>query len=133
MKEWIVGSVGYCKKWRKKGNNGLDTERTLRLMGAQEMAKRAYHVFGVVQGVGFRPFIYRLAMELGLAGIVRNEGDFVHIELQGGTEYLQAFLTRLKSDAPPAAVIVKIQSVTPNHMQFEYFQIVNQSFFYQNL
>ncbi len=91
------------------------------------MAKRAYQVFGVVQGVGFRPFIYRLAMELGLTGIVRNEGDFVHIELQGGTEYLQAFLTRLQSDAPPAAVIVKIQSVAPNYRQFEDFQIVSSA------
>ena len=58
--------------------------------------RRQIQVRGIVQGVGFRPFVYRLAHELGLAGWVRNDGDGVTIEAEGSAAQLEALR------APPA-------------------------------
>ncbi|MGD0789189.1 MAG: carbamoyltransferase HypF [Terracidiphilus sp.] len=62
-------------------------------------------VRGVVQGVGFRPFVYRLALEEVLAGFVGNDTDGVTIEVEGPAERLEAFLARLRAEAPPLARI----------------------------
>lgn len=62
-------------------------------------------VRGVVQGVGFRPFVYRLARELGLAGWVRNDASGVEIELHGSREQLKVLRVRLLSDAGEPARI----------------------------
>ncbi len=60
---------------------------------------------GVVQGVGFRPFVYGLALELGLAGRVRNDADGVVADVQGRPEDVEAFCRRVAADAPPTAVV----------------------------
>ena len=60
---------------------------------------------GTVQGVGFRPFIYRLAMELGLTGWVHNTAHGLCLEVEGSREPLQDFLRRLDTDKPPHARI----------------------------
>ncbi|ESA37679.1 hydrogenase maturation protein [Leptolyngbya sp. Heron Island J] len=62
-------------------------------------------VRGVVQGVGFRPFVYQLATELGLAGGVKNTAQGVVIEVEGPDKVLQEFSQRLQQDLPPHAVI----------------------------
>jgi len=62
-------------------------------------------VAGAVQGVGFRPFVYRLASEVGLAGRVANTGTGVAIEVEGHEAVLSGFIRRLVSDAPAAARI----------------------------
>lgn len=62
-------------------------------------------VTGTVQGVGFRPFVYRTAHELGLAGLVRNTPEGVTIEAQGTPERLYQFVEKLNSDHPPLAQI----------------------------
>jgi hydrogenase maturation protein HypF len=67
--------------------------------------RTALVVRGVVQGVGFRPFIYRLAMEEGLVGFIGNDTDGVTIEIEGLKERVEAFLARLRSQAPPLARI----------------------------
>lgn len=67
-------------------------------------------VEGIVQGVGFRPFVYRLANELSLTGWVTNTTDGVVIEVEGGKGDLEAFLSRLETDAPPLSKIMSIQS-----------------------
>jgi hydrogenase maturation protein HypF len=64
---------------------------------------RRIEVEGVVQGVGFRPFVWRLATELGLAGRVRNAAGRVEIEAAGDPRTLDAFIRRLRSEAPPRA------------------------------
>ena len=62
-------------------------------------------VRGVVQGVGFRPFVYRLAAEEGLAGWIGNDTDGVTIEIEGTEEGIERFLTRLRAEKPPLARI----------------------------
>ena len=63
------------------------------------------HVTGVVQGVGFRPFVYGLAHRLGLDGWVYNSSDGVDIEIQGRPEQLARFTLSLQDQAPPLAHI----------------------------
>lgn len=62
-------------------------------------------VRGAVQGVGFRPFVYRLATELGLAGWVLNDVRGVEVEVEGAAAPLDAFRARLEAEAPPRAVV----------------------------
>ena len=62
-------------------------------------------VTGAVQGVGFRPFVHRLASSEGLGGFVRNTGDGVSLEVEGETASLARFLARLDSDIFPPAEI----------------------------
>jgi hydrogenase maturation protein HypF len=71
----------------------------------QEVRRAALVVRGVVQGVGFRPFIYRLATEEGLAGFIGNDTDGVTIEIEGPQERVAAFVARLRVEQPPLARI----------------------------
>ena len=66
---------------------------------------RRLHVRGVVQGVGFRPFIHRLAERHGLAGWVRNESGEVFVQVEGRTRDLDSFCAALTDEAPPLARI----------------------------
>ena len=70
-----------------------------------DRVRRAVFVRGVVQGVGFRPFVYRLATEESLAGSIGNDTDGVTIELEGSATRIDTFLTRLRSEIPPLARI----------------------------
>lgn len=67
--------------------------------------RKGIRVCGVVQGVGFRPFVYRVAMEERLAGFIGNDTDGVIIELEGPVSRIQSFLHRLTSETPPLARI----------------------------
>ena len=64
---------------------------------------------GVVQGVGFRPFVYRLARSNGLTGWVLNEEEGVEIHLEGEETTLRVFIEELKTQPPPAASIVTLR------------------------
>ncbi len=67
-------------------------------------------VRGVVQGVGFRPFVYTTAAALGLTGSVRNDSSGAIIEVEGNASDLDDFLTRLANRAPPLAVVESIET-----------------------
>jgi hydrogenase maturation protein HypF len=69
-------------------------------------------VGGAVQGVGFRPFVYRLARELGLAGQVLNSPQGVVIEIEGPAALCSIFVQRLSAEAPPLAVVDSVDAVT---------------------
>ncbi|WP_456381260.1 carbamoyltransferase HypF [Hydrogenimonas sp.] len=66
-------------------------------------------VTGIVQGVGFRPTVYRYALENELGGFVRNDSDGVVIEVEGKTEALDAFVTSLRKFPPPLARIDRME------------------------
>jgi hydrogenase maturation protein HypF len=72
-------------------------------------------VRGVVQGVGFRPFVYRLAQEEGLAGFIGNDTGGVTIEIEGPAERTEAFRRRLRAEAPPLSRIdsVSVSNAPP--------------------
>ena len=70
-------------------------------------------VEGAVQGVGFRPYVYRLAGELELAGWVLNDERGVLLEVEGPAVAVEQFLARLEPDAPPLAVV---ERVTPEDL-----------------
>jgi hydrogenase maturation protein HypF len=74
----------------------------------QAVTRRRFFVAGIVQGVGFRPFVYRLARTHGLSGWVRNTPAGVEIEVQGSPDVLTRFLHSLAEEAPPLAVINSI-------------------------
>ena len=67
-------------------------------------------VEGAVQGVGFRPYVYRLARSLGLAGFVLNDERGVLVELEGGPTEVQRFLDLLPAEAPPLAIVERVTS-----------------------
>ncbi|HZC52061.1 MAG TPA: acylphosphatase, partial [Mycobacterium sp.] len=73
--------------------------------------RRHHTVTGVVQGVGFRPFVHRIATELGLAGFVGNDSGAVFLEVQGERARVDEFRRRLRAEAPPLARITAV-SVT---------------------
>jgi hydrogenase maturation protein HypF len=77
--------------------------------------RRHVRVRGQVQGVGFRPYVYGLAVQLGLTGWVLNDAAGVDLEVQGGTEAVDAFLRRLPAEAPPLARVdaVEAEEVAP--------------------
>jgi hydrogenase maturation protein HypF len=65
-------------------------------------------VTGIVQGVGFRPFVYSLASGLGLGGLVGNDSDGVFAEVEGTPQAVAAFISALRTDAPPLASVDQI-------------------------
>jgi len=75
-------------------------------------AAQRWRIIGRVQGVGFRPFVYRLAYGLGLTGWVRNIGGEVEIHVQGPAERLRDFGEALLTQPPPAA-IARLRDVRP--------------------
>ncbi len=68
------------------------------------------HIRGVVQGVGFRPFVYRLAHEHGIAGWVLNGEEGVSIHAEGEEKTLWRFVEELRVQAPPAAEIAEVEA-----------------------
>jgi len=76
------------------------------------MERRAITVCGVVQGVGFRPFVYGVANSLGLAGCVRNRAGVVEIEAEGDPAAIDALVEAIR-DRPPALAVVRGVTVAP--------------------
>ncbi len=74
-----------------------------------EVERRRFRVHGVVQGVGFRPFVYGLAQRHGLGGFVLNDGAGVVAEAEGEPSAVAAFAAEIESEAPPLA---RVDSVT---------------------
>lgn len=84
------------------------TETPLMLRPGPREVRRHVTVTGVVQGVGFRPFVHRIATELGLAGFVGNDSGAVFLEVQGERALVQEFVRRLRAQAPPLARVAAV-------------------------
>lgn len=98
-----------------------------------ETSARRIHVSGVVQGVGFRPFIYTLASRYGLCGWVRNTSAGVEIEVEGVGEALEAFVAAIRAEAPPLSRIetVTVQEIPANgytHFEIQHSQAVEGAY-----
>lgn len=77
---------------------------------SRPLRRARVRVHGTVQGVGFRPYVYRLAGELGLSGFVLNDSRGVLIEVEGSSASVGDFLARLEPDAPPLAILDGVET-----------------------
>lgn len=75
----------------------------------EDYLRLAITIHGVVQGVGFRPFVYRLATAMNLHGWISNNAQGVLIEVEGDKESLEKFLTRLERERPVLSVIQSLE------------------------
>lgn len=81
-------------------------------------------VFGIVQGVGFRPFVSRTADRLGLTGSVANKGSYVEIHAQGTKAALDEFVRTVRDDPPPRAAVLKLEAHPEDAPRAERFSII---------
>jgi len=97
------------------------------LMLRSDDVRQRFTVVGVVQGVGFRPFVHRIATDLGLAGFVGNDSGAVFIEVQGPHARIDQFARRLCAEAPPLARIntVSIADIRANTRGGNGFRIID--------
>ena len=79
-------------------------------MTSAALSRRRLRVSGIVQGVGFRPFVHGLATGMGLAGFVGNDTDGVFVEVEGPDPLLDRFADRLERETPPAARVQRIEA-----------------------
>ena len=91
-------------------DGGGVTVENARMDGARMRSR--LRVEGIVQGVGFRPFVHGLATRLGLAGLVGNDANGVFVEVEGSEVAVEAFRAGLEREAPPLAVIERVTAVT---------------------
>ena len=104
--DWVLIHLGFAVEV-------IDAERArialsgLELMGRprDRLVRRRFTVHGLVQGVGFRPFVYTSAAELALAGSVANTAGGVLAEVEGDPDAVREFGARLRTHAPPLAVV----------------------------
>ncbi len=75
------------------------------------MVRYKFIIKGVVQGVGFRPFIYKIAKELNLSGSVLNNSDGVVAEVEGDIKDIDIFQKKLTTNLPPLAKIDSIEKI----------------------
>ncbi|MCB8936943.1 MAG: carbamoyltransferase HypF [Ardenticatenaceae bacterium] len=94
-------------------------------MPTAEKQGRQIHIEGIVQGVGFRPFVYSLAERYGLTGWVRNTSAGVDIEVDGRSDNLDAFVESLQEELPPLAHIDTFSVANTRSNGYTQFKIVH--------
>lgn len=88
------------------------------------MNKR-FEITGVVQGVGFRPFVYQLAHRYGLHGFTKNNTTGVSVEIEGDQKHIDAFIEALQNELPPLARIDRIRSEEMTYVGYQSFKILD--------
>ena len=94
------------------GGAGDGLPRPVRARGGAVSLRARARVEGTVQGVGFRPYVYRLARDERLGGWVRNDERGVVLEVEGAPDAVERFLARLPREAPPLAAVEDVRSCT---------------------
>ena len=92
-------------------------------MAAEHFIRKRLRVRGTVQGVGFRPFVYGLAVQRGLAGFVLNDSAGVLVEVEGRAHEVEHFIDSLRADAPPLAVVTSVEGEELSPLGTEGFAI----------
>src|SRR6266567_5264198 len=103
-------SATQAKRWNPLRAGTLCACDRVTLMQTASNERVKVVVRGAVQGVGFRPFVYRLATELRLNGWVLNSAQGVFIEAEGTRDSVQQFLLRVEKEKPPRAIIHSLES-----------------------
>ena len=94
-------------------------------MMPDRMQTKRIRLYGIVQGVGFRPFVSRAAMDQGILGSVCNRGSYVEVIARGSEERVLRFIDILRSDPPERSVILKIDISDARDMpDMDSFQII---------
>ncbi|MGB7711050.1 MAG: carbamoyltransferase HypF [Microcoleus sp.] len=96
-------------------------------MGSQKLKLLSLTIHGAVQGVGFRPFVYRLATELELKGWVNNNAQGVAIEVEGNASKLNLFQERLQQEKPARSQIHSMISAWKEPLNYQTFEIRESS------
>ena len=99
------------------GRLAVETDQEIREKGVRTRIK------GIVQGVGFRPFIYNLALAHDLRGFVSNTSEGVYIEVEGGPDFLDAFHRGIIAEKPPLAHITSIETIEQGLKSYSDFTI----------
>jgi hydrogenase maturation protein HypF len=86
-------------------------------------ARARLTIRGAVQGVGFRPCVFRLATELGLAGWVNNSAQGVFVELEGPRRQVQEFVLRIAREKPPRSFIQSLETSWLDPAGYREFEI----------
>lgn len=89
------------------------------------MKTEMIRVYGIVQGVGFRPFVSREASDLGLCGTVANKGSYVEIHAQGSEKAVEDLKKALESRPPERAMIMEMISAHLDEPPFDSFEIID--------
>lgn len=89
------------------------------------MKTEMIRVYGIVQGVGFRPFVSREASDLGLCGTVANKGSYVEIHAQGSEKAVEDLKKALESRPPERSVIMEMISAHLDEPPFDSFEIID--------
>ncbi|WP_029688131.1 carbamoyltransferase HypF [Thermoanaerobacter sp. A7A] len=87
-----------------------------------QIQARQINIFGIVQGVGFRPFVFNIAQKYNLKGMVYNNSSGVYIEVEGEKENVECFIKEIKENPPSLAVIDEIkikESEVKNYREFK--------------
>jgi len=105
----------------EKASSTLDTNGKDDLPGSN--VRYEVKVLGLVQGVGFRPFVAKLARALGLTGYVFNDGTGVFIDIEGDAAELEQFLERLRTEAPPLSRISSVEKTQKAARGYESFTV----------
>jgi len=88
------------------------------------MNRVKYIITGIVQGVGFRPFVYKIATNLNLKGFVQNTNEGVIIEIEGSSKVIDGFENALKNNLPPLSKIITIDKKELNPLHYKEFKII---------
>ena len=85
---------------------------------------RIIRLYGIVQGVGFRPFVSRAAALFDIRGSVANKGSYVEVRAAGEGEKFEAFVNELKNNPPPRSMVLKVEVIECDEIADETFAIV---------
>ncbi len=88
------------------------------------METQHIHIKGIVQGVGFRPFVYKLAIKKQLKGWVNNATDGVHIHINANKKITNTFLQNILENLPPLAVVTEYYIEETKYQEYQKFEII---------